>query len=239
MNIVIICAGGNGERMQSRENKIFLKINGLPIIYYTLKTFSDYRKVDAIIITVGEENIDRVQGIIKKNGIEKVLSIENAYATRQESTFHVIEKLKTEKIPKGSFIIIHNAVNPFVAHSELDQCLSAAQKHGASVLGFPATDTIKIVNEKNLIDHTPRRESVWIAQTPQIIRFDIAIKAFEKAHRAHFTATDDTTLVESIHEEVGFVECSRENFKITFPQDLEFARQIYLRRMKEKNCWYA
>ena len=239
MNIAIICAGGNGERMHAKENKIFLKINGMPIIFYTLKTLSDYRKVDSIIITVGDENIDRVQAIIKENAIKKVLSIENAYATRQESTFHVIEMLKKEKIPKSSFIIIHNAVNPFVVHSELDQCLSAAQKHGASVLGFPATDTVKIVNEKNLIDYTPKRESVWIAQTPQIIRLDIAIKAFENAHRAHFTATDDTTLVESIHEEVEFVECSRENFKITFPQDLEFARQIYSRRMKEKNCWYA
>lgn len=180
-----------------------------------------------------------MRGIIKETGIEKVQSIEKAYATRQESSFHVIEKLKKEKIPKCSFIIIHNAVNPFVTHSEFDLCFSAAQKHGASVLGFPATDTVKIVKEKNLIDYTPRRESVWIAQTPQIIRFDIAIKSFENAHRARFTATDDTTLVESIHEEVKFVECSRENIKITFPQDLEFARQIYLKRMKEKNCWYA
>jgi 2-C-methyl-D-erythritol 4-phosphate cytidylyltransferase len=239
MNIAIICAGGNGERMQSRENKIFLKINGMPIIYYTLKTLSEYSRIDSIVITVGEENIDRMQSIIKENAIKKITSIENAYATRQESTFHVIEKLKNEKIPKSSFIIIHNAVNPFVTHSELDLCLSAAERHGASVLGFPATDTVKIVNEKNLIDHTPRRESVWIAQTPQIIRFDIAIRAFEDAYRAHFTATDDTTLVETIHEEIEFVECSRENFKITFPQDLEFASQIHSRRMKEKNCWYA
>ena len=239
MNIAIISAGGNGEHMQARENKIFLKINGMPIIYYTLKAISDYSRVDSIIITVGEENIDRVRSIIQENDVEKVLSIEKAYATRQESSFHVIEKLKKEKIPKSSFIIIHNAVNPFITHSELDLCFSAAQKHGASVLGFPATDTVKLIKEKNLIDHTPRRESVWIAQTPQIIRFDIAIKAFENAHNAHFTATDDTTLVESIHEEVEFVECSRENIKITFPQDLEFARQIYKRRMKEKHCWYV
>jgi 2-C-methyl-D-erythritol 4-phosphate cytidylyltransferase len=80
---------------------------------------------------------------------------------------------------------------------------------------------------------------VWIAQTPQIIRFDIAVKAFEYAYSTGFIATDDSTLVEAIHEQVKFIECSRENFKITYPQDLELARRIHSKRMKESHYWYA
>jgi 2-C-methyl-D-erythritol 4-phosphate cytidylyltransferase len=239
MNIAIICAGGNGERMKTKENKIFLKLNGKPIIYYTLKSFSDYEPIDSIIITVGEENVDRLMNLIAKYNIEKVTRIENAFPTRQESTFHVLEKLKNENIPENSFVIIHNAVNPLVRHSELDECLTAAQTYGASLLGFPATDTVKIVNDSHLIDKTPARQRVWIAQTPQIIRFDIAMKAFEYAYHRGFLATDDTTLVEAIHEKVKFIECSRENFKITYPQDLLLARKIHTKRMEEKNIWYA
>jgi 2-C-methyl-D-erythritol 4-phosphate cytidylyltransferase len=165
--------------------------------------------------------------------------IEPAYPTRQESTLHVLEKLKRINIPPNSYIIIHNAVNPFVKHSELDRCLAAAHTYGASLLGFPATDTVKIVNDEHLIDKTPQRENVWIAQTPQIIRFDIAVRAFEYASNSGFYATDDTTLVEAIHEQVMFIECSRENFKITYPQDMELARRIHSKRMKEKHIWYA
>jgi len=239
MNIVIICAGGNGERMQTKENKIFLKINGKPIIYYTLKTLSEYEKIDSIIVTTGEEYVIRLKKIISQNNIKKVSSVENAYATRQESSYHVIEKLKNMNPPKESFVIIHNAVNPFVRHSELDECLDAAHKYGASLLGFQASDTVKMINDNYFIDYTPNRNVVWIAQTPQIIRFDIAVKAFEHAFKMGFIATDDSTLVEAIHGKVKFVECSRENFKITYPQDMELAKQIHLRRMKEKNIWFA
>lgn len=239
MNIAIICAGGNGERMHTKENKIFLKINGKPIIYYTLKTLSEYEKIDSIIVTTGEEYIIRLKKIILQNNIKKVSSVENAYDTRQESTYHVIEKLKNMNPPKESFVIIHNAVNPFVRHSELDECLNAAHKDGASLLGFQASDTVKMINDNYFIDYTPNRNVVWIAQTPQIIRFDIAVKAFEHAFTMGFIATDDSTLVEAIHGKVKFVECSRENFKITYPQDMELAKQIHLRRMKEKNIWFV
>jgi len=239
MNIAIICAGGNGERMNTRENKIFLRINKKPLIYYTLKTFEDYDKIDSIIITTRRENVRRLRQIISLNNIRKVTAIEKAYDTRQESTYHVIEKMKYQDIPFDSYIFIHNAVNPFVRHSELDSCLEAAKQFGASLLGFQAVDTIKIVSADRFINRTPNRNSVWIAQTPQIIRFDIAVKAFEHAARKGFVATDDTTLVEAIHGRVKFIECSRENFKITYQQDMELARRIHLRRVKERSVWYA
>ncbi|HEB31371.1 MAG TPA: 2-C-methyl-D-erythritol 4-phosphate cytidylyltransferase [Spirochaetes bacterium] len=239
MNIAIICAGGNGERMKTKENKIFLQVNGKPVIYYTLKALSDYDKIDSIYITAGEEYIERLKKTISQYGINKVCSIENAFKTRQESTYHVIKKLKDMNIPQESYLLIHNAVNPFVKHSELDRCLDAARQYGASLLGFQAIDTVKIIDENCIIDHTPDRNKVWIAQTPQILRFDIAVRAFEHAYNAGFLATDDTTLVEEIHGEVKFVECSRENFKITYFQDMVLAKRIYSKRMKEKSVWYA
>jgi len=239
MNIAIICAGGNGERMRTRENKIFLKVNGKPVIYYTLKTFCDYEKIDWIFVTTVEKYIPRLKRLISLNNFTKVISVEKAYPTRQESTYHVIEKLKGMSLSDDTYVIIHNAVNLFVKHVELDRCLGAARKYGASLLGFQATDTVKIVNTDGLIDHTPNRDAVWIAQTPQVIRFDLAVKAFEYAFQKGFIATDDTTLVEAIHGKVKFVECSRENFKITYPHDLELAKRIHTRRMKEKHVWYV
>ncbi len=239
MNIAIICAGGNGERMHTKENKIFLMLNGKPLIYYTLKTFSDYDRIDSVIITARREDFARLKKIIARGKITKVMSIEEAYETRQESTYNVLEKLKRMNIPRDSYVIIHNAVNPFVKHSELDECMNAAFEHGASLLGFEATDTVKVIDEDRFIHQTPSRSRVWIAQTPQIIRFDIALEAFEMAFAENFIATDDTTLVEAIHERVKFVECSRENFKITYPYDMALAKSIHSQRMKENHVWYA
>ncbi len=239
MNITIICAGGNGERMKAKDNKIFLHIDGKPILYYTLKTFDDHPAIDSIIITAQEKYFKRIKQIISKNKIKKVASIERAYRTRQESTHYVLKKLSAEGIPEDSLILIHNAVNPFVKHSEIDMCLDAAKRHGASLLGFQAIDTVKIIDDNNFIVQTPERKKVWIAQTPQVIKFNIAIEAFETAERKGHIATDDTTLVELIKNPIKFIECSRENFKITYPQDLELAKKIYHKRVREKRVWYA
>lgn len=239
MNIAIICAGGNGERMHIKENKIFLKLNGKPLIYYTLKTFADYGKIDGILVTVRDNDTGRLKRIIARNHIPKVLSVEEADDTRQKSTYRVLEKLKRMNVPDDSYVLIHNAVNPLVKHAELDACMDAARRYGASLLGYEATDTVKVVNEDQLIDHTPNRNRVWIAQTPQIIRYDIARRAFERANATGMVATDDTTLVEAIHGKVKFVGCSRENFKITYPQDMILARKIHSQRIRENKVWYA
>jgi 2-C-methyl-D-erythritol 4-phosphate cytidylyltransferase len=239
MNIAIICAGGNGERMRIKENKIFLKLNGRPLIYYTLKTFADYGKIDGMVVTVREQDIARLKRIISRNRIPKVLSVLEADSTRQNSTYKVLEKLQRMNVPDDSYVLIHNAVNPLVKHAELDACMEAAHRYGASLLGYEATDTVKVVNEDQLIDHTPDRNRVWIAQIPQIIRYDIALKAFGHAHAAGMVATDDTTLVEAIHGRVKFVGCSRENFKITYPQDMVLASKIHSKRIRENKVWYA
>jgi 2-C-methyl-D-erythritol 4-phosphate cytidylyltransferase len=239
MNIAIICAGGNGERMHTKENKIFIKVGKKPLIYYTLKSFYEYDPVDAIVITARAQDVRRVKAVASRYGIDKLLFIDEAKETRQASTCSVLRKLKDMNLSADSYILIHNAVNPFVRHAELDDCMQAARECGASLLGFRAVDTVKVVDGGRLIDYTPDRNRVWIAQTPQVIRFDIALRAFEYAHENGLIATDDTSLVEAIHEKVKFVECSRENFKITYPQDLGLTRLIHKKRMKEKSVWYA
>ncbi len=239
MNIAIICAGGNGERMHTKENKIFIKVGKKPLIYYTLQSFYDYEPVDAMVITARRQDIGRLKSIVSRYGIDKLLFIDEARETRQASTYSVLQKLKEINLVDDSYVLIHNAVNPYVRHAELDECMRAARECGASLLGFRAVDTIKVVDGGRLIDHTPDRNKVWIAQTPQVIRFDIALRAFEYAYENGMVATDDTSLVEAIHEKVKFVECSRENFKITYPQDVGLARLIHTRRMKEKSVWYA
>lgn len=226
--------------MQIKENKIFLKIDGKPLIYYTLKNLAEYSQIDAIMVTVRAQDVPRLKRVVERNRIPKIRSIEEASTTRQSSTYKVLEKLRgSGDVSSDSYVVIHNAVNPFVRHAELDNCLDAAREYGASLLGFEATDTVKVVNEDQLIDHTPDRNRVWIAQTPQIIRFDIALRAFQWAHHNNLVATDDTTLVEALHGKVKFVGCSRENFKITYPQDMLLARKIHSERTRENKVWYA
>jgi len=65
-----------------------------------------------------------------------------------------------------------------------------------------------------------------LAQTPQVIEYDLAKKAFDKARKDKFYGTDDVSLVERIGGEIKIVPCSHKNFKITFEEDLEIAKKL-------------
>ena len=50
MNIVMIIAGGRGERMQQDIPKQFLNIHDKPVIVYTMQAFQKHPEIDGILV---------------------------------------------------------------------------------------------------------------------------------------------------------------------------------------------
>ena len=63
-----------------------------------------------------------------------------------------------------------------------------------------------------------------LAQTPQVFRYDLLRRAFERATAEGFQGTDEASLVEHLGVEVSVVMGCDRNIKITKPSDLELAR---------------
>lgn len=225
MNYLIIAAGGSGERMKSKDNKIFLKINNREIIYWTIKIFEENPIIDAIIIPARISDQGKIKNIIKKNQFKKVVAVIAAGKARQETVLNALGWLR-EKAKNDDLVGIHNAANPFVLHSEIRNVFNAARKTGAALLAYPARDTIKITDENKIVNNTPIREFCWCAQTPQVAFYGYLLEAFAEAQKKNFVGTDDTQLLEMIGVKSKIVPCSRYNFKITFPEDLILAEKI-------------
>jgi len=223
MNIAIIIAGGKGKRMHKRINKLFLLLNKEPIIFYTLKTFQECKNINKIILVVRPEDRTKFQSIIRKNNFKKVEKVVDGGLERQDSVYNGIKAIN--KADNDDIIIIHNAVNPFVDENTINNCISATKKYGAAVVGFPAKDTIKVV-EDGLVKQTIDRRLLWQVQTPQAMKFFLAKKSFERAYADKFYGTDDVSLVERIGGSVKMVYCPRENIKITDPHDLAYANKL-------------
>jgi 2-C-methyl-D-erythritol 4-phosphate cytidylyltransferase len=225
MNYLIVTAGGEGQRMKLKDNKIFADLNNKPLIYWTLKIFEDSQIINKIIISARKDDIKKINTIIKKHQFKKILTIFEADNLRQESTFKVLKWLKS-KTGKNDLIGIHNAVNPFVSDKEIVDVYQAAKKYRASLLAYLAKDTVKISNEKNMVEFTPLRKFSWYAQTPQVVNFADLWEAFIKAEKENFIGTDDTQLLERIGIKAKIVPCSHLNFKITYPEDLVLANEV-------------
>ena len=81
----VIVAGGKGTRMGADKNKVFLKILGREVLYYTISAFEKNDKIDDIIVVTGKNDIEECQILVDKYDIKKVSYITEGGATRQES----------------------------------------------------------------------------------------------------------------------------------------------------------
>src|SRR3989344_9565318 len=223
MNIAIIVAGGKGKRMHTRINKLFLLLNKEPIIYHAIKKFQDSKNINKIILVIRPEDRNKFGAIIKKNNFNKIIKVVDGGIERQDSVYNGIKAIDNAK--DDDIILIHNAVNPFVDEATINNCISATKKYGAAVVGFPAKDTIKVVQD-GFVRQTIDRRLVWQVQTPQAMKYFLAKKAFEIAYRDGYYSTDDVSLVEKIGGQVKVVYCDRSNIKITDQHDLAYANKL-------------
>lgn len=223
MNIAIIVAGGKGKRMQTKINKLFLLLNKEPIIFHTLRKFNDSKGINKIILVVNTDDRKKFENIVKVNKFNKIKKVVEGGLERQDSVYNGIKAIGNAN--NEDIILIHNAANPFVDEDLIDETINSAKKYGAAVVGFPAKDTIKVV-ENGFVKQTINRDILLQIQTPQAMKYFLAKKAFEIAYRENFYGTDDASLVEKIGGSVKVVYCDRENIKITEPYDLVYANKL-------------
>jgi len=128
--------------------------------------------------------------------------------------------------------LIHDGARPFIGVGIIERAVAKALQTGAVVVGVPVKDTVKrmknvecgMKNEGIIILETVDRGKLWAAQTPQVFRKDIIVKAF--ARFGQEKVTDDAMLVEKSGIPVTMVMGSYQNIKITTPEDIIFAQAL-------------
>ena len=221
-NIAIVVAGGEGKRFGDDLPKQYHNLGGRPVVSYCLDLFERSDLIDEIILVVSEDFLVYASSaIVDKYGYRKVQKITTGGETRQESVHAGLTAC-----PTGiDLVIIHDAVRPFLAKDLMHEAIVTASSTGAAVLAVPARESIKIVKNKK-IEKTLLRDTVWIAQTPQVFKFDSILDAHKRALAAENEATDDSALYEQYCGEVTVVHGSYNNIKITTRGDLALAEEI-------------
>src|SRR3989338_3625970 len=222
MNYAIITCAGIGKRMQSEISKVFLLLDKEPLIERTLRVFQSCDMIDEILLVAREQDKGEMERLTQSK-FPKVKRVVLGGEKRQHSVYNGLLSIEAKA---DDIILVHNGVNPFVDDKTLRECIDAARKYEAAVVGFKARDTLKEIDEKGFVAGTLDRSKVWQAQTPQAFRYGTLLKAHKEAEKDEFLGTDDVMLVERLGKRVKMVECARENIKITLPNDLEFANKL-------------
>lgn len=222
----IVAAAGVGKRMGLDYPKQFLEVDKKPIFIKTLEVIVSSPLVDGVVLVTNEEYIEKVREYCKIFNIDKILKVVAGGAERQDSIYNGLME-----IPKGSIVGIQDGVRPFIEPRYIQEgykMLGEDQELDGVVVGVPVKDTIKVCGKDGSILKTPRRETLFAAQTPQIFKLDSLLEGYREAKSQGFLGTDDSSLVERKGGKILTLMGSYKNIKITTPEDL-----IYLE--EEKN----
>jgi 2-C-methyl-D-erythritol 4-phosphate cytidylyltransferase len=220
--IALVPAAGSGERMAlGRDDKPFLQIQGKPVLLHVLSRLNASGRIDEIVLVVKEKYLREAEKMVAKEGLDKVKGIVPGGDTRSQSVKNGIAQAGARD---EDLILIHDGVRPFVTDKLITQAVEAALSTGAAVVGVPCASTIKKVSGDLTVESTPARSGLWEAQTPQVFRAEIIRKAYDADYGTG--ATDDSCLVERIGHKVSMVKGTRDNIKITVPEDVRLAEAI-------------
>ena len=219
----IILAGGKGKRMGAPVSKQFIEIKGKPIIYYTIKKFSENKKIDNIVVVLSKDEV----GYFKENILEKYnLKVDNIViggTERQDSVYNVLKSLEDTNT---DIVLIHDGARPFISDRIIDDGIKFAQVYGACAPGVMPKDTIKIKNESNFSVSTPERGSLVAIQTPQVFKFNEILECHEKIKINNIVVTDDTMVAEKFGYSVYLYDGEYTNIKVTTPEDLILGEKL-------------
>ena len=225
--VALIMAAGKGTRMGCKVSKQFLQLSGKPILYYTIRSFSQCKEIDSIVLVLASDEIKYVKNeIIDKYNMTKVVGFVEGGKERQESVYKGLSALEN-----CSVVVIHDGARPFVSNTLIEKGILYAEQYGACACGVKPKDTIKKVDNNGFSIDTPNRDDLISVQTPQCFNYDLVLQCHKKAAGEKFKATDDTMIVERYGHRVYLYEGDYRNIKITTPEDMllgeEILKQIY------------
>lgn len=153
--------------------------------------------------------------------------------TRRDSVYNGLVALMADLDP-DEWVLVHDAARPCLPPQDLVQLVSECERDAVGgLLAFPVAETVKRAGKDEAgaprVAGTEDRSQLWLAQTPQMFRAGLLAQALRQAKGA---VTDEASAIELLGLRPRLVAGSRENIKVTYPEDMAIAESILARREK-------
>lgn len=224
---VILPAAGVGARMQAKQPKQYLNLNGQYLIDQTIQRLLSHDQITNIAVGLSVNDAYWLDSIWAN---DKRVHRYTGGKERSDTVLNGLSFIMNRHEIKDEFVLVHDAARPLISKSEIDDLLANANPVGA-LLAIPAKDTIKQCqqdSEQNRaqVESTLDRQYIWQAQTPQKFKADALFKALCAAQIENRAITDESSALEFMGQKPDLVEGKASNFKVTLPIDLLIAQAL-------------
>ncbi len=223
---LLIPAAGSGRRMGSQRNKLLLTLLSKPLLSWTLAAAEASQHITWIGIIGQPQDFPDFEAILGDLSLTKPVKLIQGGATRQESVYNGLQSLPAET----DRVLIHDGARCLATPELFDRAADALLSCPGLIVAVPVKDTIKVVDEHQIVRETPERRNLWAAQTPQGFEVKLLKQCHAQGREKGWEVTDDAALFEKCGLPVRIVEGEETNLKVTTPVDLALAEFILRQR---------
>jgi 2-C-methyl-D-erythritol 4-phosphate cytidylyltransferase len=224
---LIIPAAGSGRRFGAAKQHASLA--GATVLDWALRPFvGDLRcRGGAVVMSPGDEE----RGALRAR-LPARFDIVDGGAQRAQSVLHGLDALPAAA---DDWVLVHDAARPCLSTDDLGRLLEQAPAGAGGLLAVPVADTVKQAGTPS--DHprvaaTLPRETLWLAQTPQMFRRGALRAALGAALAAGRLPTDEAQAMEWQGARPVLVEARDANPKLTTAADLWWAEALLKKRSR-------
>jgi len=225
----LIPAAGSGSRLAAAQPKQYLALAGKPMLWHAVAALC--RTPVEMVFVVLAPGDRAFAGYDWSAFAGKIEPLYCGGESRRDSVYNGLVAAMAA-VQADDWMLVHDAARPCLPPADLSRLYEECRNDGiGGILALPVADTVKRVNKDETgaqrVAGTEDRNQLWLAQTPQMFRAGLLAQALRQAKGA---VTDEASAVEQLGLKPRLVLGSRENLKVTWPEDLAVAQAILSRR---------
>jgi 2-C-methyl-D-erythritol 4-phosphate cytidylyltransferase len=221
----LIPAAGSGTRLAADAPKQYLSLAGRPMLWHAVRAVC-VPQVDTVFVVLAPGD----RAFAAHDWSAFAGKLEPLYCggeTRRDSVYNGLVAAMAA-LEADDWMLVHDAARPCLPREDLETLMRETQNDEVGgILALPIADTVKRAAKDEggvqRVAATENRALLWLAQTPQMFRAGLLMQALARAKGG---PTDEAAAVEQLGLRPRLVAGSRENLKVTWPEDLAIAEGI-------------
>ena len=224
----IVLAAGNSSRFKKEKSKIFYKIDGTPVIDYTLNNLLSVFNKRSLYITINKKITKKEKKYLQKFSENPLIIGGN---TRHKSLINSLNQINDQNI---RYIFVHDAARPNISKKLLTKIKSLllTNKYDAVIPYLKINDTLKKIRSNSKFK-TINRDNIISTQTPQAFKVSALLK---NINNASYSVTDDVQSIENKKtSKIKYLLGEKTNLKITDISDISLFKSYLNNKLRIGN----
>ena len=221
----LIPAAGSGSRVARSAPKQYAPLAGKPMLWHAVRAVC-VPQVESVFVVLAPGDRAFAGHDWSVFGA-RLAPLYCGGETRRDSVYNGLVAAMGA-MESDDWVLVHDAARPCLPPRDLDNLMRETQHDAVGgILALPVAETVKRAAKDEAgvqrVCATEDRSLLWLAQTPQMFRAGLLLQALKHAKAA---PTDEAAAVEQLGLKPRLVAGSRENLKVTWPEDLAIAESI-------------